>query len=126
MSVGQINSPDAGFAPFWEGIFLVVGALSLVAMSLRQRITEPVGWPRGEARRMVIHLPLALIGYVLLIGWVGYIVSTFLFLFAAITAWRHYPWWVAGLSSGGLSLILYLVFHILLQTPLPRNSLGLP
>jgi hypothetical protein len=126
LPIGRLNSPDAGFAPYWEGIFLGLGALILMAASLCQKSMEPVEWPRGNARRMIIHLAVALVGYVLLVGLVGYISSTFLFMLVAISAWRRYSWWVVGFSAAGLSLSLYLVFSILLQTSLPRNLLGLP
>lgn len=126
LPIGRLGAPDSGFVPLLEGSLLAIAGLVLVASGLRGRDTRPVQWPRGDARRMVLHLALSLFGYVFVAGYLGYFVSTLVFLFVATAAWRRYSWKTCGLSALTVSLVLLLVFGVLLRTPLPSGPLGLP
>lgn len=126
LPMGRTSAPGSGFVPTWEGLLLAAAAIALIASSLRQRSIDGLDWPRGNARRMILHLSVAMFGYLLLVEFLGYIASTFLFMLVAGSAWRHYSWRALGISAAAFSLVLFLVFNILLRSPLPRNPLGLP
>ncbi len=126
LAMGTAGAPGPGFVPFWEGMAMAIAGLALVVTSLRQPSAPPVRWPRGDSLRMIVHLALALVGYLLLAELLGYITSTFLFMLAASSAWRRYSRRVIGVSAAAFSVGLYVVFDVLLRTSLPRNPFGLP
>lgn len=126
LPMGRVDSPQAGFVPFWESALLALLGLALVASSFRRGPGTKPDWPSGEARWMVLCLLGALGGYVFLVQWLGYVVSTFLFMCVAGSAWRHYPRHKVGIWAAGFAILMFVVFSFLLQVPLPQSALGLP
>jgi len=127
LPVGTPQLPEAGFVPLIQGALLAAAALGLV-IGCRRRATTPdaVAWPTGNGRRMVLHLSTTLFGYLLLMPAIGFVASTFLFLAVAGHAWRRYSAPVLLISAAAISALLYCIFSLFLQMPLPRNIFGLP
>ena len=86
--------------------------------------TAIVTWPAGEARRMVLHLAIALTAYILLMSFVGFALSTFLFVLGAVRAWRRYSLWASAAYAVGVTTLLQLTFRVALGMPLPHGLLG--
>ncbi|BAS26363.1 tripartite tricarboxylate transporter TctB family protein [Limnochorda pilosa] len=77
----------------------------------------------GELREGVLPVAAAFLAYLLLLGVLGYILSTFLFIVAVGGLLRTRP----GLSATAgmlVTAVLYGLFHLWLGVPLPRGPLG--
>ncbi len=114
------------FFPTCVGIFLVsLGfALMLAKTSPRGR-QEPVA--SSDEPPSWAHLGgyLAIVaGYFAGIYLVGFEIATFLVLIALMRYSGFRNWFVAGLVSLITVGILYLLFHVLMQMPLPESLLG--
>lgn len=110
--------------PLALAILLAIAGLALVA-----RLSQG---PAGVARvapapgdlRMLAVLVLFLAGYLALLPWLGFTITSALFLyglFAVLGERRH---WLAAPLALALALALYLGFHDYLGVGLPRGVAG--
>ena len=119
LPIGTLGTPEAGFVPLVEALLLAAAGAVLLA-SARMRTTDPaIDWPRGEARRMVVHLAVGLFGYVLLLAPLGFTAATFLFIAMSVSAWRKYVWWVVAAYALAIAIALHLLFRVALRMSLP-------
>jgi putative tricarboxylic transport membrane protein len=125
LPIGRPSSPEPGFVPLVEAILLGLAGAALIAQAGRVPRDKTVRWPTAEARRMVLHLAVALTAYVLLLWILGFVPSTFLFLLVAVGAWRRYSFWVSAAYAAGVAILLQLTFRVALGMPLPRGLLGI-
>jgi hypothetical protein len=121
LPVGTIRSPEAGFVPLVEAVLLALAGMVLTIGAMRRFDEPPIDWPTADARRMVIHLSVALLGFVLLLPALGFTPAAFLFLLAAISAWRKYRWWHTAAYALTMAIVLHLVFSRALQMSLPAG-----
>lgn len=126
LPIGRPGSPEPGFVPLVEAILLGLTGLVLIAQRRNSLADEPVDWPAAEPRRMIFHLSLTMIGYVLVMPVAGFTLSTFLFMVAAIRAWRRYSILATTTYAAALTLVIQLTFSVALNMPLPRGLYGLP
>ena len=114
-----------GFLPF--AMSLAIGGLSITFLGsvLRGRAEikdTPIFQPDGRSRVFVVVA--LLMGYLLLIDWIGYAPSTFVYLAATIIFLRRERIFNAVLMSFGLTVFLYAIFRLWLKSPLPTGFLG--
>ena len=118
---GSAARPGPGFFPVAVGVFLCVVALSFVLVPGVARaavVTEAL--PAG-ARTRVMATTLALVGFTLLMPWIGFPAVAFLFVAILLKRLGGGAWpgvVIAALVSAGLS---YYLFAVLLAVPLPRG-----
>lgn len=120
---GTPARPGAGFFPLAIGAFGVVMALGWTMTAFR-RVPAAAGTERvpAEHRRRVVATAGVLVGFCLLLPWVGYPVAAFVFV-ALLLRWLGAGWrsaLVTGLASAAVS---YYLFGVLLSVPLPRGIL---
>lgn len=110
-------------------VFATFGMVLLGAAMILQTFLRPDGYDRSGAGKWepaslfpLLMTGLAL-GYFLLVFWLGYFASTFLFLLATpfVLGLRR-PWPVL-LSAAAASGFIYLVFQVALRTRLPAGLL---
>jgi len=115
---GTLARPGAGFFPVGVGVFLCLAALGVLVAGFRvlPAAAEPL---EPDARMRVAATGAALAGFCLLLPWLGYPVSAFLFV-AAVLRRLGSGRWVPVLITAALSAaISYYVFAVLLSVPLP-------
>jgi len=66
----------------------------------------------------------ALVAFGLLFETLGYILSTFLFIAFLLRAVERQKWWLVVVVAFCTSLVIYLLFGLLLNTPLPAGILS--
>ena len=121
LPIGALSAPDAGFVPLVESLLLAIAGAALIVQSLRgSHVGSPAPQPAAPARS-VHALTGALLAYVLLLPMLGYLVSTFLFAWAAVATWRKYRWWIAAGYALALSLGTHILFTIALRMSLPSG-----
>ena len=123
LKVGSFQNPGAGFAPFLASLLL----LSLSALIL---IKEFLGSAEGGQKVPFItwknlikpiNLMIALIGYGLLFTVLGYVISTFLLLWAMFIIYEPKRWGHSIITAGIIVGISFLIFDVWLRVPLPRG-----
>ena len=123
LKLGTLGSPGCGFFIFWSGI--VLAGLSLLLFfdtSLRPRIErqglgEGVRWSKG-AKMMA-----ALLLYIFVFKWLGFILSTFLLLLFLFKGLEPQRWRAAIILAAATTLTCYFVFGIFLELQFPPGLL---
>ena len=113
-----------GFMPVIMGV--VFGALSLgflVSWS-PSRESPLILWPAKGNRQKIGFLSLALVFYTLLVPWIGYLISTTLFLIGLVCAMGGVRWGRGLIFSLITSSCTYFIFKVWLKMPLPAGFLG--
>jgi hypothetical protein len=120
---GTAARPGPGFFPLAIGTFGAVTALLWTVAAFRRgpaaAVADPVP-PEGWGR--VVATAGALLGFCLLLSWIGYPVASLIFV-TLLLRWLGAGWrtaLVTGLASAAVS---YYLFGVLLGVPLPRGFL---
>jgi len=118
---GSLAKPGAGFFPVAVGVFLCAAALTVVVTGFgRAGLAGPP--LERDARLRVVVTAAALVGFCLLVPWLGYPICAALFvalLLRRLGATR----WPGALATAVLSAaVSYYVFAVLLAVPLPRGA----
>ena len=118
LSIGGIHNPGPGFMPFVLG-------LSMAVLSLLSFLLPGEEIPRTKEGKIFPYLFIILTSYVLLIGILGFYLSTFLLMvcFMRLSGEK----WVGSLLSFCVSalMVVYILFGRLLMIPFPRGLLGI-
>lgn len=120
---GSLSSPRAGFFPLILSALLAVFSLPLLLESLKEREARS-GLRPGTWKRVGLTLG-ALFAYGFLFESLGYIVTTFLFVGFLLRAVDRQGWLRAFTVAFCASLASYLLFGLLLRSPLPAGILRL-
>jgi putative tricarboxylic transport membrane protein len=123
---GRLSSPQPGFFPLILAIFLAVFSLLLMTEAIggtKERSRPSSGEP--EIWKRIVLAVGALVLFGLLFEYLGYVVSTFLFIAFLLRAVEQQNWSLVVVVAFFTSLASYLVFGLLLNTPLPGGILGL-
>jgi hypothetical protein len=132
--LGSFREPGAGFVAFAAGIALViVGVLMSLSVSFGNRAPEskqPSSAPQ-EAGAAFLRLPklpvlytvAALLGYGLVVNALGYLITTFLVMFALFYDRGTNRLIPSALSSLLTVVMTYLIFETWLRCQLPRGIL---
>jgi putative tricarboxylic transport membrane protein len=122
---GRLNAPQAGFFPLILALFLAVFSLVLMAQSIGGA-AEKSGTSNEKAIWKKILLAIAALAvFGVVFESLGYIISTFLFIAFLLRAVEQQKWSSVVVVAFLTSLTTYLVFGLLLNTPLPGGILGL-
>jgi len=121
---GTLSSPRPGFFPLILAIFLALFSLILLAQEIRETEEEGSALLGGVASWKRIGLAIgALVAFGLLFETLGYLLSTFLFIAFLLQAVERQKWWLVFVVAFLTSLAIYLLFGLLLDTPLPAGIL---
>ena len=125
LSLGTFNNPGPGFFPFGAG--LILGILAAVVFVQPRRAAssskgnrESVLVSPGAGKKIVLTT-VALLAYVVGMEYLGFLISTFIFLAFVLRTIEPQRWGVVILESLLASGICYFVFQIWLQVELPRG-----
>ncbi|KKI90482.1 hypothetical protein WQ54_21270 [Bacillus sp. SA1-12] len=99
------------------GILLVVFGISLVFERKTDR--KKADLVNQKTRKVLIASIFILLLYSFLIAAVGYVISTLLVSVSLIRLIGNYRWLISILIGGVITAVFYLLFIILLKTPLP-------
>lgn len=121
---GRISAPAAGFFPAVLAVLLALASLFIFVEALRgshdgavQR--EPLTW-----KKIVLTLGSLLV-FGLVFERLGYLLATFLFIIFLLRAVERQSWGLALSVALSTSIASYVVFGLLLGTPLPAGFLQL-
>jgi len=129
LRLGNFNKPGPGFIPFLSGAFLILFGLILTLVTFLKESGEEEKtrnekiWVKENWKRIFYPL-FALFGYILLLDHVGFLITTFLFLFFLFKLTVPKRWTMPLILSGGTVVLSYLIFSVWLKCQFPKGILN--
>jgi hypothetical protein len=118
---GTLASPGAGMLPtLVVALMIAFGAMLLAGA----RSSPPIGEIDWSDLPHAVRVALVAIAAVALYTPLGFILTTSLLLFTLIFLVERRPLLPALAFSAGAILVVYVLFSVLLRTPLPSGLLG--
>jgi hypothetical protein len=117
--------PGPGFLPFFSGLVLVAVSLAVLLPALLgapEEARTPAPAP-GSRRRVLLALG-ALSGYGIALEYLGYLLTTLLFMLSMGQLIQPRRWGMVSLLAGLTAVCSYVLFVVLLEVPLPKGVLG--
>ena len=119
---GTLNAPAAGFFPAVLAALLAMTSLLGFINVLRSSHesadeAEPLRWKK------ILFTVSSLLVFALVLETFGYLVATFLFIIFLLRIVEQKTWGLAVAVAFAASLFSYLIFGLLLGTPLPAGLL---
>lgn len=121
LGLGSYQQPGPGFISFCASVILGVLSLALVFLAFFGRTIERETWHNRGQIAMVF---LAILGFTLLLEWLGFILTAFLLIWFLLKVVERRGW---GYSVGVALVVAgasYVVFDLWLSAQLPAGILG--
>ena len=119
---GRVSAPQPGFFPLILSVLLAIISLPVLVEALRGQKEDAVVSERLSWKGIGLALG-ALFAYAFLFESLGYLVTTFLFVAFLMRAVDREKWGLAITVAFSASLVSYILFGLLLHTPLPAGFL---
>ncbi len=115
------KAPGSGWMPLMLGILMAFLAALLFLSAARRSPSndKPVEWPKDKGLINNIGILVGLGICIALLQLVGYLISTFVFLLGLLFLLGRYNWKFATGTAAISTAILYWIFKIWLEIPLP-------
>ena len=125
LDVGGLHQPGPGFFPLFGGILLGIFSIALLLRSTVSRSEQKGGKKEvGKENLMsVVYIFIGLLVYTFILDWLGFILCTFLLLAILLKVFDRQEWWKVLVTAGIASSASYIIFAVLLKSPLPRGIL---
>ncbi len=124
LSLGNFRNPGPGFLPFITGAILTGLALVVFLQSRRtgqgDQERKPFLADKTKSLKAVLTL-IGLLAYAVGMEYLGFLLSTTLFLAFLLGVVEPQKWYVVVLGSILSSVASYTLFEILLKSPLPKG-----
>jgi len=121
--MGRLKHPGPGFLPFGLAIVLILFSLILIFSSRpEKKIASAPFWPHRAWLRPLLGVVI-LIFFALVVEWVGFLFTTFIFLVVWMGVIERVRWLTIISVSIGTTAALYLIFGLFLDVPLPLGFL---
>ncbi len=121
--MGKASRPGPGFLPFGLAIILIALSLALILKSWKKEMGPVPFWPKRGWLRPLLGVGIFLL-YAFILGPVGFIFTTFLFLILWMRIIEGIRWVTILSISVGVTAVLYFIFEYFLEVPLPAGFLG--
>ena len=125
LPMGEMDQPGAGVFPVIVGILVLLASLAVLWEGWRMPADATVEMPAGADAGRVACLLGLIVGYVVLLPWLGQLVGSFLFCLLLVRLLSGQGWVRAAIPAAAIAAAAYLVFVRLLQVQMPRGILGL-
>lgn len=118
--------PGPGFLPFLSGLALIFVSLFVLIPALGQRGKSVDGdfFPEPSSLGKLLSALAALFAFGVALEYVGYLITTFLFMFFIARLIEPKGWWTTTLLAILTAVLSYLLFVVLLEVQLPKGPLG--
>ncbi len=121
--MGRLKHPGPGFLPFGLAIVLILFSLILILNSMPKKGSTPAPfWPHRAWLRPLLGVAI-LILFALAVEWLGFLITTFIFLVIWMGVIERVRWLTIVSVSIGTTAALYLIFGLFLDVPLPLGFL---
>ena len=126
VEIGSWNEPGPGFLPFWTGSILTVMALALFIGSYARKdwAPRPSFFVKSDSWKRVLITFASLIVFNLVLDFLGFFLSTLLFLGFLVKVIFPQSWRRTLMVAVVGAVIARLLFINFLETQLPKGFLG--
>jgi putative tricarboxylic transport membrane protein len=121
--MGTLKHPGPGFLPFGLACILIALALALIISQWKKRSSKAPFWPRRAWLRPLLGSGVFVL-YAFLINYVGFLLTTFIFLVLWMWVIERINWFRIIAVSVAVTAVLYLIFGYFLEVPLPGGFLA--
>ena len=127
--LGELSEPGPGFFPFLMSLCLVFFSLVHFLGSLRKGQSSPLApgqrfWPEMKYLTRIILIVVLVLVYILAMNPLGFVPTTFLFMFVILKCIEPRRLRTVLLISGVTTGLAYAIFELWLRGNLPRGFLG--
>jgi hypothetical protein len=124
--IGSFPSPGTGFFPLLAGVCIIfLSVIGLISGTLCGRKGE--GWQpvlKGKRWDRPLIVLLSLFAYAFLVKYLGFTITTFIYLGFLFRVTERLSWAAAIFASATIALVSYFLFVVLLETQLPKGVVG--
>jgi putative tricarboxylic transport membrane protein len=129
MGLGKFRQPGSGFLSFSAGAVIGILALwfliqSTISKESRGKVSSSGDEQGALSKIRLLLICLALFAYVIVFNWLGFVLSTFLFVLFVFPVAEPQRWWRVVMKAILITLGNYLVFVVWLGVNLPKGVLG--
>ena len=118
--------PGPGFIPFLCGLALIFVSLFVLipALTRKEKDESSDFFPeRGSFRKLLFAL-VALFAFGFAMEYLGYLLTTFLFMLFIARLMEPKAWWTSTLLALLTAVLSYMLFVVLLEVQLPKGPLS--
>jgi putative tricarboxylic transport membrane protein len=115
------DGPQSGYFPFRLGVVIFVASLFVIVQAVIK--ADRSAFVEKEQLKLVAIVLLPLIVYVAAIQSLGIYVPSALFIGIFMMAVGKFTWWKAIAVSVGTTLVIFWIFELQFQVPLPKGPL---
>jgi len=123
LKMGDLSQPGAGVFPVIVSVILIVASLLTVAEGWQGDRDEQVELPQGADRKRLLLMVALMIGYVVLLPWLGQAITSSLFFLLLLRLLSKMSWLSVVIYALLMSAALYFIFIYLLKIPMPAGFL---
>ena len=116
------DGPQAGYFPFYIGVFVCISALANMALALFNR-KDAGEFVELDKLKLVLAVLVPTGIYVATVSWIGIYVSSAIFIAFFMRWLGKYAWWKVAAVSVGMVVAFYFIFEIWFQVPLPKGPI---
>jgi len=121
---GILSHPGPGFFPTLLAILLIVLSLFLIIPKWKNEEEREAFPPWPAFYKQLIPIYAALLAFIGLLDFVGFILLTFLLMFFLFVKVSYLKWYTAMSAAFVSTGITYLVFGMILKSSFPKGPLG--
>lgn len=123
IGLGTLRKPGPGLLAFGAGAGIGLLSLGLLIQSLASKAKEikPVHAERFIQRVKFLFICVSPFAYMIIINWLGFAFSTFLFVLFLLYAIESERWWRKVLKAVLITIGNYLIFVVWLGLSLPKG-----
>lgn len=122
IGLGNIKAPDAGLFPFLIGLAIILLGLILFREGGKPHEKAHI---IGARWANLLFITGILVFYALALDWLGFVLTTFIFMILILKVIEPQRWSVAVFTAVLSTGFSYLLFSLWLKVEFPRGFLGL-
>jgi len=123
LAMGTLKHPGPGFLPFGLACILIALALALIISQWKKGSDKASFWPGRAWLRPLLGSGVFIL-YAFLINYIGFLLTTFIFLVLWMWVIERINWFRILAVSVAVTAVLYLIFGYFLEVPLPAGFLA--
>ena len=121
---GTLRAPQSGFWPLILAIILAFFSLLHFGKNVKEKVEKANPfWTRPGAWKRIGFVAGSLIAFGFLFESLGYLITVFLLIGLLLRSIKPLKWWLVVMVALLSSVLSYLIFAVLLSTPLPAGLL---
>jgi len=129
LGLGSLSEPGPGFFPFVMAACLISFSSihfmsSLVKDGQFNFATSKSFWPESAGIKKILFTIIFLFGFVLALNYLGFVLSTFLFMFIILRFVERQKWLTVFLIGSLSTVLSHLIFQLWLRSNLPAGFFG--